>query len=84
LGIILAGLSPAEFSALDNDTLAGVTPAVIRHLTPDHFRLLSAEKLSAIPVDSMTVLNITQLPKEANSVLDSNQVSSCYIGGLTI
>lgn len=75
LGIILAGFSPSEFASLDNTTLAGVTPAAVRHLTPDHFRLLTAEKLSAIPVDSMTVLRITQLPAEGSSVLDSSQVS---------
>jgi hypothetical protein len=32
LGVILAGLSPAEFASLDNATLAGVTPAALRHL----------------------------------------------------
>ena len=74
LGIIVAGLTPSEFASLDNVTLAGVTAAAVRHLTPDHFRLLTAEKLSAIPLDSMTLLRITQLPEEGSSVLDSTQV----------
>ena len=74
LGIVVAGLNASEFSSLPNETLAGVTPAALRQLTPDHFRLLSAEKLAAIPVDSMTVLNITQLQKDANNILDASQV----------
>ena len=74
LGIVVAGLNASEFSSLPNETLAGVTPAALRQLTPDHFRLLSAEKLAAIPVDSMTVLNITQLQKDANNIIDASQV----------
>lgn len=74
LGLIVAGLSPKEFAALDNVALSGVTPAAIRHLTPEHFLELNAEKLSAIPLDSMSVLRITQLPKEGSSVLDARQV----------
>ena len=74
LGLIVAGLSPTEFAALDSIALSGVTPAAIRHLTPEHFLVLNAEKLSAIPLDSMSVLRITQLPNEGSSVLDARQV----------
>lgn len=78
MGVIVAGLSPTEFASLDNVTLGGVTPAAVKHLTPDHFRLLTAEKLSAIPMESMSVLRIGQLPKEGSSVLDSSQVKFHY------
>ena len=78
LGVIVAGLTPTEFASLENVTLGGVTPAAVKHLTPDHFRMLTADKLSAIPMESMSVIRIAQLPKEGSSVLDSSQVNLCH------
>jgi len=48
--------------------------SAIAHLTPEFFNVLTADHLNLITPESLSVLNLNQLPKEGSSVLDSSQV----------
>jgi hypothetical protein len=74
LGIIVAGLSPEDFSSLNDVALGGVTPSAVKHLTSEHLKLLTQEKLRSIPLESLSLLRTTQLKKNGNNLLDKSTV----------
>ena len=80
LGLIIAGMTPEDLSSLDNVALGGVTASAVAHFTSDHLKVLSAEKLSAIPREALSVLKISQLPTAGSNVLNSTQVRRLLLG----
>ena len=74
LGLIVAGLTPDDLASLDTVALSGVTATAVAHFTSDHLKVLSNEKLSAIPREALSVLKVSQLPSAGSTVLNSTQV----------
>ena len=74
LGIVVAGLTPEDFSSLSDVALGGVTSSAVKHLTSEHLNCLSEHELTAIPIESLSLLRKAQLQTADKSLIDHDKV----------